>query len=202
MNLPHTPLHERAADNLRFIRETMERASEFTAVPGYGGVAMGITAIAFGSLASMQQSPESWFRVWLAELAIGFVTAAIAMALKSRKSRVPLFSGAGRKFLLAFSPPVIAGGVLTLALASAGQYSLLPAIWLLCYGAGVLAGGSASIRLIPIMGAVFFALGFVAAARNRLGEMAAARPREAVAPVFKKPRRLTAWKVFMRVIIT
>src|SRR5438270_645941 len=40
------PLHEHALEHLRYIRDTMERASAFTAVPGWGGVLMGMTALA------------------------------------------------------------------------------------------------------------------------------------------------------------
>ena len=155
-------LHERAADNLRFIRDTMERATAFTAVPGYGGVAMGVTAIALGISASRQPSPEAWLRIWLAELAVAICIASLTMAHKARRARMPIFSASGRKFMLAFVPPVGSGGVLTFALASIEAYALLPGMWLLLYGAGVTAGGAASVRLIPMMGACFCTLGVVA----------------------------------------
>src|SRR5216684_2977683 len=65
------PIDARAADHLRYIRETMERAAEFTAVPGWGGVAMGLTAIAASVAASRQNSPRAWLTVWLIEAFVG-----------------------------------------------------------------------------------------------------------------------------------
>ena len=49
------PIDARAADHLRYIRETMENAAEFTAVPGWGGVAMGVTALVAAFVASPPQ---------------------------------------------------------------------------------------------------------------------------------------------------
>ena len=59
-------IDRRAADNLRFIRDTMERASAFTAVPGWGGVAIGLTALFAGTMAAGHTLDQQFF-VWLIE---------------------------------------------------------------------------------------------------------------------------------------
>ena len=155
-------LDARAADNLRFIRETMERAGSFTAVPGWGGIAMGISAIIAAVLAQQQPDQAGWLRVWLVELVVALLLASTTMTLKARRARTSLFGGPATRFAIAFGPPVLAGGALTWALAARGYYELLPALWLLLYGAGVVAGGIASVRVVPIMGGMFFVLGLVA----------------------------------------
>jgi hypothetical protein len=155
-------LSVRAMDNLRYIRETMEHAGSFTAVPGWGGVGMGLTALAAAALAPGAPAGGAWIRVWLAEAALGAGIGAVALMRKARSHAMPLTSGPGRKFALAYSPPVVAGAVLTVVLARAGLYALLPGVWLLCYGAGVVAAGALSVPVVPVMGFCFMAAGAVA----------------------------------------
>jgi hypothetical protein len=162
MSSEPVPLDARAADNLRFIRETMERAGSFTAVPGWGGIAMGISAIVAALVAQQQPDQAGWLRVWLIELAVALILASATMTLKARRARTSLFGGPATRFAVAFTPPVLAGGAITWALAARHQYELLPAVWLLLYGAGIIAGGISSVRVVPIMGGLFFALGLVA----------------------------------------
>src|SRR6266540_6924717 len=83
-------LHTRAMDNLRYIRETMEGASAFTAVPGWGGVAMGVTAMITAMLASRQSNEDRWLAIWIGEALISFCIAAWAVARKSRRAAIPL----------------------------------------------------------------------------------------------------------------
>src|SRR5262249_51432576 len=101
------PIDARAADHLRYIRETMESAGEFTAVPGWGGGAMGITALAAASLASIQATPARWLVVWLLEAGIAVAIAAPAAATKAHRGNAKLFSGPGRKFLMSFMPAIL-----------------------------------------------------------------------------------------------
>jgi len=156
------PIDSRAADHLRYIRETMERAAEFTAVPGWGGVTMGLTALAAAALASRQSSPRGWVAVWLAEAFVAVAIAAPAAATKARRANSSLFSGPGRKFVLSFAPPIVVGGLLTLALLQAGAFGMLPAVWLLLYGTAIVTGGAFSVRAVPIMGLCLMGLGAVA----------------------------------------
>src|SRR5215813_4508525 len=156
------PIDARAADHLRYIRETMESAGEFTAVPGWGGVAMGITALAAAYFASKQASPARWLLIWLLEAGIAFAIAAPAAATKAHRANAMLFSGPGRKFLMSFMPAIIAGGLLTYALAHAGLYGELPGLWLLLYGTAIVTGGAFSVRAVPIMGLCLMLLGSAA----------------------------------------
>jgi hypothetical protein len=160
---PEPPaLHERAIDNIRFIRETMERATSFTAVSGWGVIAMGVIALGAAPLAARQVSTAAWLAVWLGAAALSLAAAGWAIARKARASAAPLFVGPGRKGLLGFVPPLAAGAVLTLALFLDGRAAALPGLWLLLYGAGVVTGGAYSVRTLPVMGTCFMALGAAA----------------------------------------
>jgi hypothetical protein len=157
------PLHERAADNLRFIRETMERSGSFTAVPGWGGIAMGVSAAIAALLAHgvRDQGAAAWLSVWLICLAIALVLGTAGVIFKARRSRIPLFHGPGRKFALSMLPPLVVGGLLTIALTRWNLVLALPAVWMLSYGTAVTSGGAFSVRIIPLLGALFIAAGAV-----------------------------------------
>lgn len=161
--LPDTAeLHARAMDNLRYIRRTMERAGSFTAVPGVGGVVIGSTALAAAWAARRQSGSGGWLAVWAAEAGLALCIGLLAAGRKSRRANVPLFSGPGRKFLAGFVPGMAAGALLTVVLFRAGVMALLPGTWLLLYGASVVAGGAASVAIVPLMGACFMGAGVAA----------------------------------------
>ncbi len=158
---PPVALHSHAADNLRFIRRAMESSGSFTSVPGRGGMAMGASALGAAALAQWVV-PDRWLAVWLLDALIAFVIGGWAMRRKARAEGVRLSRGVGRRFLLSLAPPLVAAAALTVALAALGAARLIPATWLLLYGAAVVTGGAFSVRLVPLMGACFMALGGVA----------------------------------------
>lgn len=155
------PIQQHAIDNLRYIRETMERASSFTAVPGYGGMAVGATALAAGAWAHMQTDAVRWLGIWIVEALLAIAIGAYSMHRKATAAGTSVNSVPARKFALSFVPPLFAGAVLTATLFPAGHASLLPGLWLLLYGTGVMTAGAFSIPVVPAMGACFAGLGAI-----------------------------------------
>lgn len=156
-----TALGDRALDNLSYIRSTMERATAFTGVPGWGGVTMGSTAVVAAALAAGAGTPRRWLEIWLADAAVAFLIGAWSLGRKSRRLIGTGWTRPARQFVLSFAPPILLGALLTFALWSSGQAQLLPGSWLLCYGTGVMTGGAFSVRAVPLMGALLFGLGAV-----------------------------------------
>jgi hypothetical protein len=154
------PIDSRAADNLRFIRDTMERAASFTAVPGWGGVAMGLSALATGVVA-LRMPAHQQFWAWLIEAVVALTIGCFAVRMKSRRLALPLSSRPAQRALLSFVPPLLVGAVLTVVLYRADMLVVLPGLWLLLYGAAVVTGGAFSVRIVPVMGLCFMLLGGV-----------------------------------------
>jgi hypothetical protein len=159
---PPIPLPLRAADDLRYIREAIERAAEFTSISGWGLVAVGLTALVAAAIAPRDLASDRWVIVWLGEALLAIAISVGTSVLKAPRLEVPLFGATGRRFMLAFATPAAAGAVITAALLLAHSNALLPGAWLLLYGAAVAGGGSFSVGSVPAMGAAFMALGTLA----------------------------------------
>ena len=160
----HEPpaLHDRAMDNLRYIRETMELATAFTGISGWGEIAIGVTALIASVIAAQQSTFNAWLAVWIAEGLISLLIAGWSMDRKTRAIKMPLGSGPGRKAVFSLTPPMLAGGLLTIVLVQAGLTNAIPGVWLLLYGTGVITGGMYSVKVVPIMGICLMVLGALA----------------------------------------
>jgi len=165
------PLHAHAMENLQYIRDAMSRAAEFTAVPGWGGVAIGFTAVATTAISGPPESSLRWIAIWLGEAALAATIGLTTMALKARRAGTPLgTAGPAHRFALAYVPPLVAGLVLTPIFASPDLVGRLPGSWLLLYGSAIASGGTHSIRIVPIMGIAFMALGTIGLAAPSWGQ--------------------------------
>src|SRR5262245_14736241 len=156
-----SPIGDHALESIRVIRDAMERAGSFTAVPGWGTVVIGVTALAATPVSARASDGAGWLTVWVAE---GFIAALLAtggVVLKARRLGLSLSSGISRRFALALVPALVAGAAMTWVLASNGLKGFLPGTWLLLYGTAVVAGGALSVRIVPLMGLAFMALGLV-----------------------------------------
>ena len=148
-----------AAENLRFIRNTMERTSTFTAIPGVGGAAMGLVAIAAAVVASRQPQGNRWLATWLGAAAIAAVIGLIAMTHKARQAGLAMTGASARRFALGMAAPFVAGAAITYALWVDRNFTVMAPTWLLLYGAGVLTGGMFSVPVVRAVGLCFMAVG-------------------------------------------
>lgn len=155
-------IEQRAAEDLRFIRQTLERSVTFTAVPGAGGMIMGVIGGVAAAVAAPAATPERWLATWIAAAVLASSLGFVAMRRKAHRAGEPLNGAAARQFALSFGTPVLAAALLTVGLWQAGTWNLMPALWLLLYGTAVLAGGAFSVPIIRGVGVLFLLLGIVA----------------------------------------
>src|SRR5271166_6841180 len=159
---PKPPADPVALEHLQVIRQTMERSSAFTAVPGWGFCAMGATALVAAAIAIRQPTTEGWLAVWLGEALVALTLALVTMHRKALRLGTEMLSVPGRRLFLGLLPALAAGGLLTVALMWSGPVRLIPGVWLVLYGVAVMQAGAFSVRVVPAMGAGFVLLGAVA----------------------------------------
>ena len=166
-----TSVGDRAADDLRFIRDAMARSSTFTAVPGLGGAFMGVVGLVAAVVASWQPTQDRWLMTWLVGAALAAAGGTLAIVQKARRAGLPLDGKAARNFTIALVAPLAAGAAITYALWSAQAYGAMPGVWLLLYGTGVLVGGVFAVRIVRLTGVLFMLCGFAAVLTPQFGNI-------------------------------
>src|SRR5438128_12291984 len=106
-------LRDYAADQLRYIRETMERAGSFTSIPGWGGCAVGVTAAVATVIAQPMTAGklQPWLLVWLAEAVVASSIGWAALLLKAKRSGTSLTTRVSRQFFIGYFAPMIGGAI-------------------------------------------------------------------------------------------
>lgn len=155
-------IHGKAASDLAYIRRTMDGSMRFSAVSGWGGIAMGGVALLAAPVAGARAEAAGWLLVWLAAALLGVLAGGGATVVKTRRTGESLVAGAGRRFAFGLGPPLLLGALLTVGLWNAGQAALLPPTWLLVYGTALTTAGYHAVTTIPAMGCAFLVLGAAA----------------------------------------
>ena len=155
------PLEE-ARENLRVIRQTMERSTKYSTLSGLSGVLIGLAAIA-GVLvshallaragAAHPLAREDYLPlgpVWLLVLAL-----AVGIEFACNKRRAAhigkrVGSPLGAHILVAALPSFFAAALLTLFFYLHDLPSFVWAVWMLCYGLAICAVGLFSIRPVSL----------------------------------------------------
>ena len=155
-------LGNHAAETLSFIRSAMERSSTFTAIPGAGGVIMGVVGNVAALVADRQPTPDRWLVTWLTAAGLAAVVGFWSLARKAHAAGLTLTGMTARRFALGMAAPFVAGAAITYALWVERNFRVMAPTWLLLYGAGLLTGGMFSVRVVRAIGACFMACGLMA----------------------------------------
>ncbi|MFN0243756.1 MAG: hypothetical protein ACKVWV_12770 [Planctomycetota bacterium] len=163
-------LTDRAIEDVRFIRRTMERAAALTVVPGWGGVLMGAVALVAAPIAAHAETSARWLGVWIGAAALALLIGASDMIQKVRANESALLRGPAWRFAASLVPAFFTAACLTLVLFRAGASAHLPGLWLSLYGVGVIAAGTYSIAPVRWVGASFLFTGTCALLAPALGD--------------------------------
>lgn len=173
-----------AEEHLRVIRSLMEKATIYRAISAPTALVGGLASVIVGGALFFQwrNVPEGvahdeagkWFVFgWLGVLVI---TAAANgwFILRDARRRGDRFASPGmRKALLALLPAMLCGGIFTgfqFVGTGMGPYWILPELWMIFYGLGLLATAQFAPRSIPILGWVFLISGLGSSAAQRILE--------------------------------
>ena len=154
-----------AQENLRIIRNLMERSTRYSTFSGLSGVLAG-TASIVGCLVTRALTTRggvedngAFLLTW--SLVIVFAIGADYLLMKRRAKRVgkTIVSQLGKQMLLASAPGLGTGALLTLFLLQHGLMVHVYPVWMLCYGSAVAAVGLFSQREVSSLGAAFVLAG-------------------------------------------
>jgi hypothetical protein len=154
---------EHAEHTLETIRTLMERSQCYEHISGYSGLVAGSVVLAGCGVLEADWLPlgprGNFALVW----GIAFVVALAAHVrltlARARRRDEPVWSRQARTVYLALLPCFLASLAVTVSLWRVDRLDLLPALWLMLYGCGVLATSFFAPRSILALGASCFAMG-------------------------------------------
>jgi len=169
---------DKASEELKVIRQLMERPIRYSTMSGVSAILAGCTALA-GLAADwhfwIRYGPKTAVRinilVWAGVFAVALAAVVVLTRLRERTRGMPAWSRVKTRILLTIGAPFIAAVGLTFAVVYqwyggpfVAQASLVPAIWMLFYGVALWQLGEYSPVEVRILGAAFILAGLIVGA--------------------------------------
>jgi len=161
---------EKQLEDLKAIREMMEKSSKFLSLSGLSGVMAGITAIAGASVAYFYILGQSRAVAVPMLLIDAFLTLVISIgfgilfsARKAKKRKLKLINSVTLKIAYNLAIPLATGGILSIIMIYRGQIELVAAITLIFYGLGLINASKYTLDEIHYLGITEIILGIGAA---------------------------------------
>ena len=164
-------------EDIKAIRDMMEKSSKFLSLSGLSGIFAGIFAICGAAFAYfyLLKDPAATGYTHRQESLILVADALIVLVLsigfgfyfslrKARKNKQSLFTGVTRRAIYNLAVPLIAGGVFSLLLMWRGNIELVAPSTLLFYGLALINTSKYTFDEIHYLGIIEVVLGLLAAA--------------------------------------
>lgn len=162
---------DEARENLRVIRQTMERSTQYSTLSGWSGILIGVVALIGVYLtdrqigaAIAQGHPVKTVHPALGMIWLSALVLAVGIEFACNKRRAVrvgkrVASRLGAHIILAALPAFFGCGVLTVFFYVHGLVSYIWGVWMLCYGLAICSVGLFSLRQVSYLGAAFVVAG-------------------------------------------
>jgi len=169
-------------EDIRAIREMMEKSSKFLSLSGLSGIIAGVTAVAGAAFAYfylLRDPSLTDYNQWQ-ELMILLADALIVLFIsvsfgiffswrKAKKNHQPMMNKVMLRTLYNMAVPLVAGGIICLILLLQGNIRMVTAGTLTFYGLALINASKYTYEEVHYLGLTEIALGIIAAIFQRYG---------------------------------
>ena len=157
---------EKALNQLKLIREMMEKATVYRALSAPAAIFGGFLAVLLGLYFLLQDKNGEfvdgahYFWTWVVALIIADSFNALLLFKRAKREGSKFISSGVKLTIFRTAPAAIAGAIISFE-AAKNDIELCTLVWILCYGAALLAMGEVAPRSLKRLGWSFIVFGTV-----------------------------------------
>ena len=157
---------EKALNQLKLIREMMEKATVYRALSAPAAIFGGFMAVLLGLYFLLQDKNGEfvdgahYFWTWVVALIIADSFNAFLLFKRAKREGTKFISSGVKLTIFRTAPAAIAGAIISFE-AAKNDIELCTLVWILCYGAALLAMGEVAPRSLKRLGWSFIVFGTV-----------------------------------------